>query len=47
LHKQLKREKIKDYTLDIDTTAILAEKKEAEMTYKGFKENLTSWPRFL
>ena len=37
LHKQLKKEKIKDYTLDIDATAILAEKKEAEMTYKGFR----------
>ena len=33
----LKKEKIKDYTLDIDATAILAEKKEAEMTYKGFR----------
>ena len=37
LHKHLKKEKIKDYTLDIDATAILAEKKEAEMTYKGFR----------
>ncbi|CAD7772396.1 MAG: hypothetical protein KCCBMMGE_00007 [Candidatus Methanoperedenaceae archaeon GB37] len=38
LHKQLKKEKeIRDYTLDIDATAILAEKKEAEMTYKGFR----------
>ena len=38
LHKQLKREKgIKDYTLDIDATAILACKKESEMTYKGFR----------
>ncbi|MDL1956858.1 MAG: transposase [Candidatus Desulfofervidus auxilii] len=27
----------RDYTLDIDATAILAEKKEAEMTYKGFR----------
>ena len=38
LHKQLKKEKeIRDYTLDLDATAILAEKKEAEMTYKGFR----------
>ena len=38
LHNQLKREKeIKDYTLDIDATAISGQKKEAEMTYKGFK----------
>ena len=33
----VKKEKIKDYTLDIDATAILAEKKEAEMRYKGFR----------
>jgi len=38
LHNQLKREKeIKNYTLDIDATAISGQKKEAEMTYKGFK----------
>ena len=38
LHKQMKKEKeIKVYTLDIDATAILGQKKEAEMTYKGFK----------
>ncbi len=37
LHKQLKKEEIKKYTLDIDATSILAEKKEAEMTYKGFR----------
>ena len=37
LHKHLKKEKIKEYILDIDATAILAEKKEAEMTYKGFR----------
>jgi len=38
LHNQLKREKErKDYTLDIDATAISGQKKEAEMTYKGFK----------
>jgi len=38
LHKELKKEKkIKNYTLDIDATAISAQKKEAEMSYKGFK----------
>ena len=38
LHNQLKREKErKNYTLDIDATAISGQKKEAEMTYKGFK----------
>ena len=30
LHKQLKKEKIKDYTLDIDATAILAEKRSRD-----------------
>ena len=39
LHNQLKREKeIKDYTLDIDATAISGQKKEAEMTYKGLRD---------
>ena len=37
LHKGMKRDGIKGYTLDIDATGIEAEKFEAKRTYKGFK----------
>jgi hypothetical protein len=37
LNKGMKRDGIKDYTLDIDATGIEAEKFEAKRTYKGFK----------
>jgi hypothetical protein len=37
LRRILKRDGIKGYTLDIDATGIEAEKREAKMTYKGFK----------
>ena len=37
LKKGLKRDGIKDYTLDIDATGIKGEKFYANMTYKGFK----------
>jgi hypothetical protein len=36
LKRGLKREGIKDYTLDIDATGIEAQKQSARMTYKGF-----------
>jgi hypothetical protein len=37
LGKAMKRDGIRDYTLDIDATGIKAEKYEAMITYKGFK----------
>ena len=37
LKRGMKYDGIKDYTLDIDATGILAEKELAKMTYKGFK----------
>jgi hypothetical protein len=37
IEKGMKKEKIKEYTLDIDATGIEAEKELARMTYKGFK----------
>jgi hypothetical protein len=37
LRTQLRRDDRKEYTLDIDATAIKAEKRSAKMTYKGFK----------
>lgn len=37
LKRALKRDRHKDYTLDIDATGIEAEKEAAKMTYKGFK----------
>ena len=36
LQIQLKRDSRKEYTLDIDATAIESEKRAARMTYKGF-----------
>ena len=39
LYKQLKKEKeIRDYTLDLDATAILAEKKEAERHIRDLED---------
>lgn len=35
IQRQLNREQTKEYTLDIDATQIVAEKKSAHMTYKG------------
>ena len=37
LKQGMKYDGIKDYTLDIDATGIVAEKHSAKMTYKGFK----------
>jgi len=37
LKNAMKKDGIKEYTLDIDATGIEAEKEEAMMTYKGFK----------
>lgn len=37
VRRGMKYDGIKDYTLDIDATGILAEKDSAKMTYKGFK----------
>ena len=37
LKRAMKYDGIKDYTLDIDATGIMAEKESAKMTYKGFK----------
>jgi hypothetical protein len=37
LKRGMKYDGIKDYTLDIDATGIVAEKETAKMTYKGFK----------
>jgi len=37
LKRAMKYDGIKDYTLDIDATGIVAEKESAKMTYKGFK----------
>lgn len=36
-HQVLRREPISEYTLDLDATAIESNKREARMTYKGFK----------
>ena len=44
LHKQLKRQKgIKDYTLDIDATAILADKKESEWHIRDLEDICLWW----
>lgn len=37
LHQVMKREPFSEYTLDLDASAIEADKREARMTYKGFK----------
>lgn len=37
MKRELKREKTKGYTLDIDATGIESEKEAAKMTYKGYK----------
>lgn len=37
LKRGLKRSGIRNFTLDIDATAIKSEKREAKMTYKGFR----------
>ena len=37
LKRGMKYDVIKEYTLDIDATGIMAEKESAKMTYKGFK----------
>ena len=37
LKRAMKYDGVKDYTLDIDATGIVAEKQSAKMTYKGFK----------
>jgi|SRR3990172_3640911 len=36
-HQVMRREPFSEYTLDLDATAIEANKREAQMTYKGFK----------
>ncbi len=37
LKRAMREDGVKGYTLDIDATGIMAEKKEAKMSYKGFK----------
>ena len=37
LKRAMREDGMKGYTLDIDATGIMAEKKEAKMSYKGFK----------
>jgi len=37
LKRAMRYDGVKGYTLDIDATGIMAEKKEAKMSYKGFK----------
>ncbi len=40
LNKEIiKRDDVRDYTLDVDATMIETEKNEAEMTYKGYRGN--------
>ena len=36
LHSVMRREPFSEYTLDLDATAIESNKREAQMTYKGF-----------